>query len=255
MEVHHHSHTKRQKWTHYFWEFFMLFLAVTLGFMVENQREHYIEHQRAKVYAKSMINNLATDTAELHQIIYRTEFAVNYLDSFIQLVTENDFTSIPTGKLYWYGLWGGYLRGFVSNDATFQQMRNSGSLRYLNNPGLEQKIGEYDQLLRSIHQLTEIDHPIFLETKKARARIFNIRYNKDANNVVSAAVYGKYNQQAIDSFININPPLLSTDKIQFNEYAELCRSRNLRQQLKNVKDALALATVIIMDLKEEFHFK
>jgi len=41
MEVHAHSHTERKKWTHYFWEFFMLFLAVTLGFLVENQREHY----------------------------------------------------------------------------------------------------------------------------------------------------------------------------------------------------------------------
>ena len=48
MEVHHHSHTARKKWTHYFWEFFMLFLAVTLGFFVENQREHYIEGQREK---------------------------------------------------------------------------------------------------------------------------------------------------------------------------------------------------------------
>jgi hypothetical protein len=25
MEVHHHSHTARKKWTHYFWEFIMLF--------------------------------------------------------------------------------------------------------------------------------------------------------------------------------------------------------------------------------------
>ena len=49
MEVHHHAHTARKKWTHYFWEFFMLFLAVTLGFFVENKREHYIEHQRARV--------------------------------------------------------------------------------------------------------------------------------------------------------------------------------------------------------------
>ena len=48
MEVHQHTHTPRKKWTHYFWEFFMLFLAVTLGFFVENQREHYIEGQREK---------------------------------------------------------------------------------------------------------------------------------------------------------------------------------------------------------------
>ena len=28
MEVHAHTHTARKKWTHYFWKFLMLFLAV-----------------------------------------------------------------------------------------------------------------------------------------------------------------------------------------------------------------------------------
>lgn len=51
MEV--HTHTERKRWTHYLWEFLMLFLAVTLGFFVENQREHYVEHQRAQVYMQS----------------------------------------------------------------------------------------------------------------------------------------------------------------------------------------------------------
>jgi hypothetical protein len=57
MEVHHHAHTSdpglhrgRKKWTHYFWEFFMLFMAVTLGFFVENQREHYVGYIREKQY-------------------------------------------------------------------------------------------------------------------------------------------------------------------------------------------------------------
>ena len=69
MEVHHHAHTAdpdshrgRKKWTHYFWEFFMLFLAVTLGFFVENQREHYIEGQREKKYMQNLVHDLARDT-------------------------------------------------------------------------------------------------------------------------------------------------------------------------------------------------
>jgi len=37
MEVHQYTHTERKQRTHYFWEFFMLFLAVTAGFLVENQ--------------------------------------------------------------------------------------------------------------------------------------------------------------------------------------------------------------------------
>ena len=55
MEVHAHTHTARKKWTHYFWEFLMLFLAVTLGFFVENQREHYIENQREKKICRKIV--------------------------------------------------------------------------------------------------------------------------------------------------------------------------------------------------------
>ena len=69
MEVHHHSHKSGKKWTHYFWEFLMLFLAVFCGFLAENQREHYIEHQREKQFVNSFINDLEADTARLEEIM------------------------------------------------------------------------------------------------------------------------------------------------------------------------------------------
>jgi len=65
MEVHHHSHTARKKWTHFLWEFLMLFLAVFCGFLAENQREHYVEHQREKQFMKSLTEDLERDTLEL----------------------------------------------------------------------------------------------------------------------------------------------------------------------------------------------
>ena len=55
MEVHAHTHTSRKKWTHYFWEFLMLFLAVFCGFLAENFREHQIEDKRTIRYAKQFI--------------------------------------------------------------------------------------------------------------------------------------------------------------------------------------------------------
>ena len=56
MEVHHHTHSARKRWTHYFWEFFMLFLAVFAGFMAENWREHMIEHKRARELAGELLH-------------------------------------------------------------------------------------------------------------------------------------------------------------------------------------------------------
>lgn len=55
MEVHHHSHTARKKFTHYLWEFLMLFLAVFCGFLAENIREHRVEHAREAQFIKSLV--------------------------------------------------------------------------------------------------------------------------------------------------------------------------------------------------------
>src|SRR5687767_6086293 len=68
MEVHQHTHTPRKRWTHYFWEFFILFLAVIAGFLVENQREHYIEHKRAKVLAASLYSDFKNDITSLQSL-------------------------------------------------------------------------------------------------------------------------------------------------------------------------------------------
>jgi hypothetical protein len=69
MEVHQHTHTARKKWTHYFWEFLMLFLAVTLSFVVENYREHKSEHKRGLAFIKSWYMDLKTDTTNLSPVI------------------------------------------------------------------------------------------------------------------------------------------------------------------------------------------
>ncbi|MEO5947207.1 MAG: hypothetical protein ABIP79_10365, partial [Chitinophagaceae bacterium] len=61
MEVHHHAHTARKRWTHYFWEFLMLFLAVFCGFLAEYQLEHKIEQDREKAYMKGIVENLKYD--------------------------------------------------------------------------------------------------------------------------------------------------------------------------------------------------
>ncbi|HKB45173.1 MAG TPA: hypothetical protein VKC90_12315, partial [Chitinophagaceae bacterium] len=62
MEVHAHSHTARKKWYHYFWEFFMLFLAVSLGFFVENLRERITETHRENEFAKALYTELSDDS-------------------------------------------------------------------------------------------------------------------------------------------------------------------------------------------------
>src|SRR5664279_2153560 len=66
MEVHHHPdlHHKPKKWKEYFLEFLMIFLAVTLGFIAENIREHISDRSKEKEYIESMLQDLKSDTAK-----------------------------------------------------------------------------------------------------------------------------------------------------------------------------------------------
>lgn len=61
MEVHHHPHVEKKNFKEYFLEFLMIFLAVTLGFIAENLREHFSEtkiaHQNIEDYRNDLLQN------------------------------------------------------------------------------------------------------------------------------------------------------------------------------------------------------
>ncbi len=129
MEVHHHAHTSRKKWTHYFWEFLMLFLAVFCGFLAEYQLEHKIERDRAKELAASLYNDIKKDTSDLNRIItVFTTSKINHIDSLLGMLQkkypQNDTAfSIHTAWLV-------FINNFTRNNGTYEQLKNSGSLRY-----------------------------------------------------------------------------------------------------------------------------
>src|ERR1700712_1000693 len=73
MEVHHHPqlHHKPKPWKEYLLEFFMIFIAVTLGFFAESYREHLVEKGKEKEIIASLYNDIKADTANLNIIINR----------------------------------------------------------------------------------------------------------------------------------------------------------------------------------------
>lgn len=73
----------------------MLFLAITLGFLVENQREHYVEHLRAKEYAKSLVEDLAADTTELLDVIKEDKIVVSCFDSINAIIQKGIKNTVP----------------------------------------------------------------------------------------------------------------------------------------------------------------
>jgi hypothetical protein len=252
MEVHHHPNVEKKGFKEYFLEFIMIFLAVSLGFFAESLREYVSEHKHAREYAESMMSDLKSDTAYLKKYIAYTTIALDNTDTLAQLLSNEEVKQIPSGKLYWYGLWGGAHGDFVPHDATIHQMESSGELRYFTNPTLNRDVANYDQLCRKWQKSAEADLGIYIEVRKARAKIFEFNYNEIVNNIYLASKTTS-NRSVLDSFMKTNPPLLTEDKTLFNEYLEMIRSRFIYLQVEDAKTLLKQATLLIGELEKEYH--
>ncbi len=158
MEVHHHAHDPaaphhKKNWKSYFWEFLMLFLAVTLGFFAENQREHYIENERMHRYLESMLLDIESNQEVLDSAIRQNTKMIATYDSLATYLSENTQT-IDRGAFarklgaIWY-------RGFINRHETFEQMKTSGSLRYIKNFVLLTTILDYERKCNFAQYRTE----------------------------------------------------------------------------------------------------
>ncbi len=154
MEVHAHTHTPRKKWTHYFWEFLMLFLAISAGFLVENLREHYVENKREKVFIKSFIEDLKEDTAKITANIQLRNSKILVMDSLIKLLNSPDPNQDGPSAYYW-GRRVTRSTLFQSNDRTIKQLKNSGGLRLIRNQEASDNIMTYDQTIDYINFLQD----------------------------------------------------------------------------------------------------
>jgi hypothetical protein len=253
MEVHHHPdlHHEKKPWKEYILEGLMIFLAVTMGFFAESLREHINERERAKDFAVSLYSDLKADTAELHEYLTYTKGAVANIDTLMQLVSSGDPKQLPTGKLYWFGLWGGAYRVFIPNDATLIEMKSSGSLRFFANPEFNSKLEKYNQLCQNLKSFENLTTGTYTEVRKIRAQLFNFKYNAIINDI-SHIKDAKVRQAKVDSFIKTNPPLLNTDKVLFNQYVEMVRSRFLDRDVVSATDILNHADSLIIALKKKY---
>ena len=245
MEVHAHTHTARKKWTHYFWEFLMLFLAVFCGFLAEYQLEHKIEKDREKAYMYSMLEDLKSDTTQLSINSYSRIKRVEMIDSLIFLLSSVDY-SANLNDIYFFGRSLSLNIDFFPNDRTILQLKNSGALRLVHNTVVSNSIMNYDQKMRSL---------VFLLTQEQQQRL---EYRKIASGVFNGTVFNSMidNYDAIKKPIN-NPALFNSGAAAINELinnAQYLKKVDMNQ-IKKAKELSNLAEGLIELIKKEYRLK
>ncbi len=201
------STPKVKKFKKYFFEFIMVFLAITAGFFSENIRESFGEKDREREYVRSVTEDLRQDIYTLDSIITQRKKKDMMLDSLLILLHSSELKQ-RGNEVYYFARWAPRTYRFFSNDRTLIQLRNSGNWRLVRNREVSNALQIYDEQVRTITQYIE-------HREESLVLILYSSLNKLFDNQV-------FNQMVVGiSFKKptTNPSLLSYDKEALNEFA------------------------------------
>ncbi len=246
MEVHKHPHhvTHKKKWPEYLLEFFMLFLAVFLGFVAENIREHLVEKEKEKVYIENVLEDLKADTAIYNNYTTNNKILFQLIDTLTQLIKSPDRKSHVAKLAYTARMILPYYKPLYTTDRTYEQMKSSGDLRLIRNKQVANNISSY---YYSVIELKKYNDAAF---------IWGSDYGKEMGKIFDAELLLKIikeqkEQQAESS------DLLTEDRITLNELITsaqyLYGSFSLGEKIGNKRNITAQKLIEL--IKKEYHLE
>lgn len=257
MEVHHSAHHEGKKsWKAYFWEFLMLFLAVTLGFFVENQREHYNEHLRARDFSKTLVKDLQSDTAAIHTQTRSAKTYIVIADSMLAL-SKTKLEGRLASQFSFYTRFMYWTVPITWNRATFDQIKNSGSLRYFKNYQLLEKMMKYDAMVKDIES-ESYNHTIRGNLLLNQINvIIDPTYHKELSKYFLWTI-DTMSRKTRESLYAMNTESLENKRAEIREMLNMLvvQQRNLQLDIDvKWKQAEELAVELMNDLKKQYHIE
>jgi hypothetical protein len=245
MEVHAHTHTERKKWTHYLWEFLMLFLAVFCGFLAENFREKQVEHHREKEYMRSLVQDLNADIKDIDLNLELGAVVTEKLDSFVYILNEKD-PDENAYDLYRLGSTAGRIVQVSFSDRTSSQLKNAGTMRLIRDSNLSDSIQAYWTRVKIDESIGQRMVDIMAKSFDLSAQIISNKYyvrlspsNPFARSISKNA-----------KLINNDPKLI----VQLSNHASQ-RLIVLYNYLININETKETALRLIEMIKKEYNIK
>jgi hypothetical protein len=246
MEVHHHPdlHHRRKKFREYLLEFFMIFLAVTMGFIAENVREGVGDREKERHYVESLVNNLKDDTASFAGAIAVNVRKLDSLRMMVLLSRKSLADTAVRKALYQYVSWVGYISIFKSNDATMMQLKNSDGFRYIRRDHVADSIANYDNVVKVVYSAEESYIKIGQDGDDAAEEVLDFTIGRDSTYMISGMRWNP----------GVMPPLISTDPqkihVMYNKI-DLDGGFTLNY-IRNMREALPIAVRLIAFLQEKY---
>jgi len=232
MEVHHHPHVEKKNFKEYFFEFIMIFLAVTMGFFAESIQEHFNNKEIEKRNIESLVRNLDEDKTNLTQAISDNQKTVTTIDSLVA-IPATSFAEPGFQQRFFYFVNNLLTRyAFISDESAFDQMQSSGTLRLIKNHDVTDSILQYTRQNKIIRELDAYIDQWFSKSIGSLARFTDLRARLKEEPM-------KMNKNYADVSEYINYKVM--ERIALYSYIGI-----LKHQLRNLDN-------LIPFLKKEYH--
>ncbi len=207
MEVHHHPHVEKKSFKEYLLEGLMIFLAVSMGFIAENIREHISDNAKEKEFIESLVEDLKEDQKNFTEMINYFDSRTLMIDSLINLI--NAETPIKnTSNFYFWGRTISKYSPVIVNTSTIDEIKFGSNFRLIKKKHLTKKIIEYYNYLPYVKEY---------ETRLSQV---DWDFRHASSEVVDAAVllemFGRNNQL---HKLNFDPPLRNQTKDNLSKIA------------------------------------
>lgn len=146
IEVHHHPKVEKKRVKEYLMEGLFIFIAVSLGFIADNIREHFSNKEIEKRNMELIADNLRGDIENIKKNIRYNEEKVKILDTLISYKGIKNVDSIYSQRFSYLVTKSIYNPTFFSNTAAIDQMKFSGSLRLVKNKEILSGIYKYESM-------------------------------------------------------------------------------------------------------------
>ena len=252
MEVHHHPDLehKKKKFTEYFLEFLMIFLAVTMGFIAENVREGVSDRKKEKEYIESLTQDLKTDTATIRYKLEGIHDQMLGLDT-LELLLTPDVNRNDSAVYACYRQNGAVFNENTMNfsDRTITQLVSSGNMRLFKKQSISDSITDYYSTVKNVDVQKQYYKEYFEKCLAIAWEIyefdaFHSRVDPSGKIIAPESGFGKFH------IVNTN----AGDLKKFKSTIELTK-RIIGSYRDQIKDLNHKADSLLKFLKKEYRLQ
>lgn len=143
-------------WRGYVGEFVMLFLAVSLGFVVDNYREHLSERESERVLMRQVLDDLRADKVKADTNLARRAWRHAKMDSLLDM-HENGTALTQLSDLYYFTqvVRNRYL--FTPTRGAFAQLENAGGQRLVTHAPVLKALQDYRTAVDDVMEMQRLE--------------------------------------------------------------------------------------------------